>query len=220
MFFSPILALSNTAPISLTFVGYASSSTSSITIPAGAQEGDLAVLMDGVEYESTRTYGLPSNWARLSPTTTGAHLAAQFLVSKLNSTQVGGYSLAVGTTTDFNYRKQMYVFRPSSSFSTVSLSDPVNGEYNTGNPSAQVLSCSGGTPPVLVFGYGISRSGAFSFSTMSPALDRTDSLAPGTTSSRSGYKLYNPGDTISNHTIDMNDEGSWNLLTTVWISVS
>jgi len=192
------------------FRSSATSSTNSITIPAGVQTGDVAFLF---EFGSS---GLDANSMWLSPpgwTTIIGYAAG--LTESLNSIDDTNYYLQIHykkmTATDASTavtsvdatsdRKVMLVF--SGKIDDVKIGTINNSGYTGANPASQTVTVSSAATPLIVFGVALDAdlSGNGAFSTASPAFDGTI-----TSALHVGYKIYNSSP--SNHTIDMNDLGT------------
>lgn len=199
---------------STTYVGTAESTGASITIPVGAQAGDIAVFYD-VGYNSSGTPSLvtPSGWANRVNSTLSTLRAAVF-TKTLESGDPGASITGMDGT--FADAKQMLVFRPNTLATLVSYST-FTTEFTSGNPSAQIAAASGQVPPAIILG-GCAYGASMAFSTASPAFDAQ--IAPSHDRTRMGYKLYSDGASPADHTIDMNDLGSLNHLWAGYITLT
>jgi hypothetical protein len=113
-------------------------------------------------------------------------------------------------------RKIALVFRPSSSFTTITSSTATT-QLTDINPSTQAVSPSAETTAVIVIGIAATDAGTAAFSTASPAFDAT--IATADADLLVGYKIYAAG-SAANHSIDMNDLGSDNWLAGIYYTVS
>lgn len=189
----------------LTFVDSAVSSGASITIPAAAQENDIAFLADASQLGEDNL--IPSGFTSLANASSESSLRLRTSYRVLGAAP-GGTS-ATGMDGDFTDQKIMLVFRPNQPASSIAI--PTWGaEATQNNPSAQTVSASGQTQPLVVIG-AAATSGSPAFSTASPAFDGT--VTQGLLIV--GYKVYNTAP--SDHTIDMNDLGSRNVLESGYI---
>lgn len=100
----------------------------SITIPGGIQNGDIGVLHDAYANTSESTLVTPTNWTSLSSIQTqlgtgssrfGQSISYRILTAALAGTSVTGINSGAGTVS-----KVMYIFRPASTVSLVSISSP------------------------------------------------------------------------------------------------
>jgi hypothetical protein len=109
----------------------ANSTATTITIPADALVGDIAILSDS---STTTTLTVPSGWTQISTaTTTGIRTTVSYRV--LTSGDPGSSVTGMAGTT----RKVMKILRPSASNYTLSLSTPTT-QATTAAPTAQTIS--------------------------------------------------------------------------------
>ena len=190
----------------------ASSTTSTIVIPAAAAIGDLAVLFDYAEGSGLPTDVVPTNWTGLVTATVDnfrIRCSRKVLVGGDPGATITGMNGSVGND------KVMLVFRPSSAIATVTPSTWL-AEVTLGNPASQAISASGQAVPIIVFGCAAINGGTAAFSTASPAFDAE--VAKAQADIIAGYKIYNSGP--ANHTIDMNDLGDSNGLASGYLIVA
>lgn len=188
----------------VTYVGTADSSASTVTIPGTAAAGDIAVLYDGAHNSSgTPSLVTPAGWTnRVDNSITGLRVA---VASKLLvGADVG--AVITGMSGTFGNHKMLLVFRPDVPIVAATFST-FTSEFTNGNPSAQVIAASGQAAPLIVLG-GCGYSGSPVFSSVSPAFDAQ--IVPSHDRMRIGYKLYSSAP--ADHTIDMNDLGAQNSL--------
>jgi hypothetical protein len=200
---------------SVTFVNSASSTGSTITIPADAAAGDIAVLYDLAQMSSgLPTLVTPSGWTnRVNSTinTTRSAVATKVLVGGDPGLSITGMD---GNSSD---KKMIVVFRPDVPIVTVTAST-FSSEVTNGDAALQTVSASGVSPPVIVLGgNGLANLGSASipFSTASPAFDATVVAASNLTI---GYKLYSSAP--ADHSIDIDDEGFNNSLWSGYLALS
>lgn len=199
----------------LVFLASAVSNAGTITIPAGAQAGDLAVLCDHArDSNDTPTDVVPSGWTGWGTDGTDAigdafrgRLSYKILGAAEGGTNVTGMN-------DSAEDKVMLVFRNSGPITNVTAST-LNIQTTTGNPAAQSVMASSGTPPLVVIGCAAAHDATAAFSTANPAFDAT--VATADADMIVGYKIYNASP--QNHSIDMNNLGA-NLLASGYLSVS
>lgn len=107
----------------LSFNTSASSTSSTITIPAGAEIGDIAVLFDYAGNSNTTIPStvVPSGWTSVSNQSSNTTAATRAIVSykKLVSGDPG--ASITGMNGGFFNAKQILVFSPSSGISTVTV---------------------------------------------------------------------------------------------------
>lgn len=207
------------APVTtLTQAASATSTAGTITVPADVRYGDLLVLHDRAT--NSAGHGIPSTVLPLGFTA----IANSSITSGPETRQIISYKIAAGSEagtsitgmdgTGFD-RKLLYVFRSDSTIESVVASTP-NSEATDGNPAAQVVAASGGTPPLVVIGsYG---TGGFTLDPRSFTPAKDGEITPGTGDNYLAYKIYNSSP--ANVTIDMDDEGARNILQSCYLSVS
>lgn len=188
---------------SLAFHDDAYSSTDQITVPAGLQAGDLMLFSDwafaGAGSPSLVTPSGFTSWLNLASGT------FRFAVS---------YKIAVGSETTLTGMnsviddKILAVYRPDVAITTITPSTPTS-EITNGNPSSQNIAATGGTLPLIAFGFYVSGNG-FDVDprTMSPTA--TGELNGGVGYHWVKYLLQNAS--LTDVSIDMDDEGTLNTL--------
>ena len=187
----------------LTFIDSAIANVSTITIPATAAGGDVAILFDNVADTGTPTDVVPTGWTGIVTATLGAirlRVSYKILVSG-----DGGDSIAA-MDGDLANDKVMFVFRGNVAITGVTPSIWLS-EVTGGNPSLQTVSASGHAVPLLVLAMAAVTTGTGAFSTASPAFNAT--VLDLGSNIIAGYKIYNSSP--ANHSIDMNDIGSNSL---------
>lgn len=206
-------------PVSeMSFVAASTASGTSISIPAAAQAGDLAVLHDYAATAGTGTQAdvVPSGWTGI---VTSAFNDGSFNRRQRHSYKVltpadifaGSVSGMVGGAA---VEKMMLAYRPVGAIETVTI--PTWGAESTaGNPSSQNVSAAAQAAPLIVMGAAFSFSGTAAFSTASPAFGATQASA---STLLVGYKIYNASP--ADHTIDMADLGFDNALASGYIRLS
>jgi hypothetical protein len=194
--------------MTVSFVDSATSTSSTVTIPAGASIGDLAVLFD----DGSNSSGAPAEVVPTGFTQIGASLSiggvggSRSVVSyKILAAGEPGSSIT-GVNGDLRNQKVILVFHSNLSAFVSATPSTWNGELTSGNPALQTVSASGQAAPLLVLGQAyVTTATPASFSTASPAFDAT----VGTTNSLlAGYKIYNSSP--ADHSIDQDDLGSGN----------
>lgn len=191
--------------LEISYFGAAQSSASNVTWPASIQAGDAAFLFDANRGGSLPAEVIPTGFTKI----TGD-----------NGTFSRGtvsYKLCVGTETgsltgqngSIQNAKILIVFRGSRQINTITIGS-ANAEVASGNPASQSVTASGQVAPLIVLGQACYDSGTVTFSTASPAFDSTF----GTGVQLVGYKIYNTAP--ANHSIDQNDGGSFNFLTSFY----
>lgn len=205
---------------SLVYVDVATSSADTITIPAGALAGDVAILADYATNStaSEPTLVTPTGWTSdgeigFISATTGSRMdvSHKILVGGDPGASITGMA---GTEDE---QKIMFVFRPAGgTIATVTGNDYAE-EATDANPASQTANASAGAAPIIVIGAGGNRGGAPAFSTASPAFDSTTTVDPGTPALIAGYKVYNSAPL--DHDIDVNDLGNNNILVSLYYTI-
>jgi hypothetical protein len=190
---------------SITFVDSATSTSSTITIPAAAQAGDVAILFDYAQASSgIPTDIVPTGWTGII-TATSAQLRSRISYKILAAGEPG--TSVTGLDGDVE-DKVMLVFRGNIAATAVSAEDWAL-ECTSANPSSQTVNASTlGTAPLVVLGMAAHTAATAAFSTASPAFDAT--VLNSDSDIIAGYKIYNSGP--ADHSVDMNDLGSFNAL--------
>lgn len=197
------------APIS--FVASAvSGNSATITIPATAQGGDVAILFDINNTGGAGADVVPTGWTGIIGQWNGSNAWRCRISYKILAPGDEGDSITGLSAT--NSDKIMFVFRGSSPITAVSAEDWAL-DINENDPSAQTVNAAGQAAPLIVFGMAGVSSGTPAFGTASPAFDATlmqnDLLA--------GYKIYDTAP--ADHTVDMTDH-STNLLASGFLELS
>lgn len=106
---------------SLSFNTSASSTSSTITIPAGAAVGDIAVLFDYAGSFITTSTVVPSGWTSVSNLSSNTYYGSRAIVSfkKLLSGDPG--STITGMNGGFFNNKQILIFSPNSTITTITV---------------------------------------------------------------------------------------------------
>jgi hypothetical protein len=187
--------------------------TGSITGPASIQAGDLLVLLDyAAVTPSPPAATVPSGFTQITTATGGL---SRVVLSMKKATGAEASASLTGMIGNIGDAKLLYVFRGNVPI-TVIQALSVGQQSTDLNPTAQVVTASGGTPPLVVIG-AYSSSGTVSPRTFTPAKDGEINTT-NTGDQWLAYKIYNasPADV----TIDMDDEGSENCLMSCYIRVS
>lgn len=196
-----------------TFVASATSTGTTITIPATAQPGDLAVLFNAIGASSV-TAAVPTGFTSIIDTSLLGGLGGDNRSIASYKRLVTGEpnSVITGMTGgDAGFRTMiMLVFRPIGRIAVVTI-PAWTGQATDGNPTLQTVVALGLPVPLIVFGLAWAfTAGTVAFSTASPAFDATVTLDGGSAYLIVGYKIYNSAP--ADHSIDKNDDGSGNTL--------
>lgn len=206
-------------PTTLTQVASATANAASVTGPADIQAGDLLVLYD-VAYTGAPgnpTTAVPSGFTVINNST---GLAADTRL--ISSYKIADGSEASASLTGMDgadsESKMLYVFRGNVPITSVSALD-VAQQGTSGNPTAQVVNASGGTPPLIVFGCYSTFDAIVSPRTFSTTKDGEINANPAGSANFDNwlaYKIYNTSPADSS--IDMDDEGAENYLSSFYIA--
>jgi len=192
----------------IAFVASAVSITSSITIPASSQTGDVAILMDG---EGAGVPATPSGWTNIelyNGTSHGHSLSYKILESGDPSSTVSG------STTE--PARVMLVFRKSVSPS-VTIQD-LGTEQISGDPAAQTVNASASTKKLVVLGCHIIGTAGPANLTGSDTFD-SEVISTNTTvrSVNLAYKIMNASPV--DFTVDCTDQDTFNSLNSFYVEI-
>jgi hypothetical protein len=188
----------------LTFLTSGKGNSSSKLIPATSVAGDLAVLLDTAVNNSTTT-----------PTAT-VPTGFTSLITSTGSVSGGGTSVS-GLSGSGSSRYIILVFRSTSTISSFTANS-THGQVTSTDPTSQsVTSGSSAIRPTLVIAQWMNSDFDISPRLTTPSLG--GEVANGT-QQYGQYKIYNTGDTLSNHTIGMDDEGRLNGLQSLYLTLT
>lgn len=201
----------------LTFITSAESSTSTITIPATAKAGDLAVYME----QCINTSGLPTD---VTPAGFADIVKGNLTVVRANCSYkvlAGGDPGAVitGMNGTSSVGKLVVIFRPNvAKIRTVAFGTPAS-ELSVNAPSVQSILLGGQKPPALaVCHFGKGSAGAWTGQSFSPTRDGLVQNSGG--SEECWYKIYSAGGSPANISTGLGDTGSLNTLQSFFLSIS
>lgn len=206
-------AVGAAAVTSLALEDSALSTGATITGPASIQAGDLLILKDRPSQTgSVPSTAVPSGFSIISNidngTTTRVILSYKIADGSEASATLTGMSSANTS------RKELLVFRANSPITAVNVQS-VNGEFTTGDPSPQTVTASGGELPLVVIGSYATASAIPDPRGMSP--DKDGEINSGN-QSYTAWKIYN--ESPADVTVDMDDEGTTNILQSCYIECS
>lgn len=200
-------------PNSLAYVDEATSTTSSVTGPAGIVAGDLLILYDrAINSSGTPTSATPSGFVADADLD---EVSADSLGRAIISTKIADGSEASASLSGMsgtnNQLKILYVFRPKLPITTITVVDPF-ADFQNGDPADQTVSAAGQAHPLVVLGAYAGQTAAAR--TFSPAQDGSTTVS----FSEARWKIYNraPADV----TVGMSDEGVRNTLMSAAFVVS
>jgi hypothetical protein len=206
------------AAISMSFVTSTSSTTTSHTVSASAQAGDIAIIHMAANGSGGYAGAPPAGWSNTTyaRTTTGTGAVwGSFAWKQLVSGDIGATLTGLPTGGGWGNSVIAY-FRPSKAITANSVVGTPNQEASNGAPATQsnnVLT-SNVPPNILVAGY-ISNgtiTARTSSVTMTEIVQRTNNVYL-------KYKIYNIGDTLENSTVSMADFGN-NMLHSFYLTIS
>lgn len=207
----------------LTFVtsgktGATGPSNNTITVPALAAEGDLAVLFDACSHTSSGLVDdiTPSGWTRIARQNVLNGWEVESVVSYkvLEAADLGATIIGMGYT---NQSKVMLIFRPDVPITAITPSTWLTEGQITAQPAQQTAAASGQTAPLLVLGHAAGEAGP-TFSTATPAFDAEVTETSVNYDLRVGYKVYNSSP--ADHDIRSSDAGAANVLMTGYLMVT
>lgn len=204
-------AMIGAGAFTLTFNSSATANAATITIPAGALAGDLAVLFD-CAYSTSPGAVTPAGWTNVANATVTSVTRGMTHYKVLLAGDPGSSVTGMDETT---VDKVMLVFRPSRAIVSV-VASTWNADATTLNPASQTVLAVGVATPLVVIGGAGAASSTAAFVTASPAFDATVTTAD--SDAIMGYKVYNSAP--ADHTIDMDDLGSGNNLHSGYLRVT
>lgn len=200
------------------FASSTSASGSSVTLPAGIAAGDLIVVFNKAVagFGGVPSTVVPTGFTSIintsasgSPAGNDARCIASY---KLANGSEGGSSVA-GMSGSFI----ALIFRPNFTASAITPKSTA-GEITSGNPALQTVTSGTGTVPLIVFGFYGQSINSITTRTFSPAADAE--VAAGSNLTFAKYKIYNAGASSSNHSVDMNDDGDFNMLQSFYLEAA
>lgn len=204
--FPGIAAAAKVVPVtSLAFHASATATgTGTLTVPATVQAGDILCLKE----KGSAVNAAPTDYTVLANTAGIVISYKRATAADASATVPSGSSLVTAT------RRELLVFRGDVPANSITGHDPAADNQATGNPAAQVVNASGGTPPLIVLA-SYNSTGTVDPRSFTPA---KDAEVNADTTSYFAYKIYNssPADV----TVDMDDEGSANMLASGYIQVT
>lgn len=177
-----------------------------ITVPATAQVGDIAIVSIFVPNVTGRL--TPGGWTLLCGDANGG------LIAKVLSSGDVGATLTLSTTGHSNNRGLCSVFRGASPATSFSVVDAFLYEATTGNPAAQAITPDPGTDTIVVASY--VADGVVDPRAATPALPGEQQGSD--TRCYMKYATFSPSNSPPSYSVDMDDEGI-NILASGWLSV-
>lgn len=210
MLFMPAPMMTQDASITLSFVDSATSTGETITIPAGAQEGDVAVLFDwSQQIYVAATELVPTGFISIDQDSVSGRFVETSVVASYRELGSGeGGSSVTGMNHSIN-RKVMLVFRPSAPISSITITGKTS-ELTNNDPAAQTSPA--GSSPLVKVAVSASNNSA-SFTTEIPTMNKVS-----VSSMVAGYLIYNSSP--QSQQVDRNDDAWGNWLMSCNIEVS
>ena len=208
-------SLFSTLSKTFTFVASATSTTSTISIPAISSVGDFAVLFDSAtDILFTPNTVVPSGWSSISNVsevefspleTIRSIVSYKSLVSGDPGSSITGMNAGFFGTD----RKIIMVFRPNFSVQNTSILS-VNGATNS---NSQTITITESQPPILAFAHWASNGTISSRGVSGITMNEVSN----TTGQYASYKIFNSNETTSDATISMSDNGSVQSLQSLYV---
>ena len=206
---------------STSVVAQATSSSSTIVVPATAIAGDLLILTDAPDFSSNNpTIVVPTGFTLLASQGYGASLSNGAVVSvKIASASDAGSTLT-GMNGNQGNAKSLFVVRGDIDIKSFSAAINKAGTNSDAAPTSQTASGSGVVAPAIVIGVaaGTNSGGSISFTTQSPTFTTTSATTSGGNDLIQGFSSIATGASAFSQTIDMGDDGS-NTLLVFWFQV-
>jgi len=199
------------AVTSLSHVAFATSSAETITVPSTTNSGDVMVLFDRArQVGSVPTDVLPEDWEEIGVGDNTVTIRMRTSVKIADGSDAS--SSITGMNGGASNRKIIAVFRGNVHANTIiSASSAI--EITNDDPSAQVISSSGGTEPLVSVG-GLTAVNLTGWS-FSPTAGGSTDIG---TDSRLAFKIYNSS--TADVTVDTTDVGVNHSLGSFYIQVA
>lgn len=196
----------------VSYITDAVNNANDLPYPTGIMAGDLLVFAEYAENASGNpTSAVPSGFTELwtqAISTVGTYTCSFGIA---DGTEEGAtIDAMVGNSVN---RHMLMVFRGNVPLTSATPS-VVNKELTSTNPTAQTVLASGGTVPLIVFAW-YRASAAIDPRTFTPAADFEINSA---TANWMKCKIYNSAP--ANVSVDMNDEGTNNLVASCFLEVA
>ncbi len=206
----------------LTYVAGVHANGNSLTIPATAQAGDLAVLMGGAwNSGNNTTYSVPGDFTMITDGGRGTPVLDVTMVAFVKILAASDISRVISTVNGDADGASLYVYRPDEPISGFAFNTWEYEFQSTNQPAQDTVDLSVPAVPFVWFGAAGGRSGgSAAFTVNSPAFDAVfDPVSGGNLGDmRTGHKVFNsPGS--AGATLRMNDVGNLNIQMTGWVSV-
>jgi hypothetical protein len=211
------------SPVTLTFVASTlQSGPTTIAMPAGAQVGDIVFVIDrlagGNAAVDLRTPLTSASNSFTAHQTTSGGFNTTFIGCRISSRvlvagELGTITNLANSTNTIIHRSMAVLFRPSIAITSTTY-NITGGEYTTGNPAVQTVTVS--NQPLAAMAMVIYAATA-AVSPRTSGITMNELVEAGVTTFYAKYKLYTAGEARTNFTVDMDDEGSANLLQSFYV---
>jgi len=190
--------------------------SNALTLPSGIQSGDIIIFLEGAVDDVLPAADVPSGF------TQAIHTFAD--LGSIDVRSIISYKIADGTEgstsiigVDEFACRAAFVFRPNFTVGSATHRDTA-GQATSGNPTAQVCNATGDPSScVIVVGFGWGVAGVdLSFS---PSQDVTEEDTFGEIGFDAKCKVYANTETHADHTIDIGDLGSVNVLQSLYLEL-
>lgn len=185
--------------------------TSDLAVPSNTEPGDLLVMVYRAVNNSVDPPDFDiSGWEKVGTFTNSDAAARHTYFWRISDGADADVALQSGHT---SCRRGIVLFKGNRPIIGVNAS-ALTSEASTGNPSSQVQSSGTGPAPMIVFGSWVQSQGDTTVSprTMSPAKDQEIRMDSTTSWNWFGWRVINLGASLADTTVDMDDEGSDNML--------
>jgi len=205
----------------------ATSTSSSITVPASVQQGDLLVLADWADNDDGTTIPtdvVPSGWTGVAEEGASSNVVDPYAARFRLSAKIAGPSDASASVTGMNDDQELkiiVVFRPSRALASISPLGAVGVMSGESNPSGDDIAALGGSAPLVVIGAFAALGSAGAPNLSSRSLSASDgeqtAVIVAETAPRMylAWKIYNTAP--ANVSIDIGDEGFLNTYAGAYI---
>lgn len=207
-------------PLDLSPIASASSTGATITVPATAQAGDLAVLAEGYYSDNDGiTDPIPAGWL-VAREVQGSHsigyAGERVLYKKLEAADVGATITGLAIVNNGFHLKMMRVFRPVAGEIGVISKNTWSAQMTTGNPAVQNHDPSSEPGAVLFFAAGFADSGGTTNVDLIGTFDAEEFHA--NKSLVIAYTFHKASEAKPPISVDMIDEGNATVLVSGYLT--
>jgi len=212
--------------VTLTFVASSfTTATTTIAMPSGAQNGDIIFVIDRAlgSSASIGQFRTPlsangNSFTEHQTTSGGSDNQTNFMGCRISSKvlvfgeSAGNISNLINNTNNPGHRAIALAFRPSSAITSTTYTS-TGGQHTTSNPSVQTVSV--GSEPAASLAIAVYHAQA-AVSPRTSSITMSEIVYPSQTTFYVKYKLYSTGESRTDFTVDMDDEGT-NLLQSFYV---